>query len=230
MRTFVAWVASCRVTAVVIVCVVVGPLPAAADPSLPHTFTSGTPAKAAEVNANFGWLADRVVPVGAVVAYAGTTAPSGWLLCDGAAVSRTEYPELFAVLGIVHGYGDQITTFNVPDYRGRFLRGADGGAGRDPDAATRTMMAEGGATGDNVGSVQGDGFASHAHPYTDPGHAHLFGADSTGGWNWGNVGKTSDRRSGSLTTDTTTTGISIGNAGGNETRPTNAFVNYIIKY
>jgi len=210
-------------------CLAAGSVAANADAALPHTFTSGTPAKASEVNANLAYLANGMVPTGAVVAFAGTTAPPGWLLCDGSAISRTIYAELFAVIGIAHGYGDEINTFNLPDYRGRFLRGTDGGAGRDPDVAARTTMGAGGATGDNVGSVQGDGFASHTHPYTDPGHAHAFGGDSTGGWNWGNC-QTSDRRSGSLTTDKAATGISINSAGGSETRPANAFVNYIIKY
>ena len=56
-------------------------------------------------------------PVGMVVPYAGASAPGGWLLCDGQAVSRTAYPALFQVLGVTYGYGDGINTFNVPDLR-----------------------------------------------------------------------------------------------------------------
>ena len=56
-------------------------------------------------------------PVGMVVPYAGASAPSGWLLCDGQAVSRTAYPALFQVIGITYGYGDGVNTFNVPDLR-----------------------------------------------------------------------------------------------------------------
>lgn len=58
------------------------------------------------------------MPVGTITGYAGTTAPSGWLLCDGAAVSRTTYAELFGVVGTTYGSGDGSTTFNVPDSSG----------------------------------------------------------------------------------------------------------------
>jgi microcystin-dependent protein len=60
---------------------------------------------------------------GEVKAYAGPTAPEGYLLCQGQAVSRTTYSGLFSVLGTSHGQGDGLTTFNLPDYRGTFLRG-----------------------------------------------------------------------------------------------------------
>lgn len=99
---------------------------------------------------------NEIIPPGTVVAYAGTTAPSGWLLCNGAAVSRTTFAALFTAIGTAHGIGDGSTTFNIPDYRGRFLRGVDGGVGRDPDRTSRTAMNTGGATGNSVGSVQGD--------------------------------------------------------------------------
>ena len=56
-------------------------------------------------------------PVGMVVAYAGTNAPSGWLICDGRAVSRTAYSALFQVLGVTYGGGNGVSTFNVPDLR-----------------------------------------------------------------------------------------------------------------
>ena len=54
------------------------------------------------------------------------TAPTGWLLCNGAAVSRTTYASLFAVIGTIYGSGDGSTTFNVPDFRGRVPAGVDG--------------------------------------------------------------------------------------------------------
>lgn len=95
-------------------------------------------------------------PPGVVFPYAGATAPDGWLLCDGSAISRTTYAALFAAISTAHGTGDGSTTFNIPDYRGRFLRGRDGGAARDPDRAGRTASGTGGNTGDNVGSVEGN--------------------------------------------------------------------------
>lgn len=60
-------------------------------------------------------------PIGTVVAHTGTTAPVGWLLCDGSAVSRTAYPELFNVVSTFYGSGDGSTTFNVPDSSGDII-------------------------------------------------------------------------------------------------------------
>lgn len=63
------------------------------------------------------------VPVGVVQAYTGITAPNGWLLCDGRAISRTTYAELFAVVGTRFGNGDGSTTFNVPNLTDKFIEG-----------------------------------------------------------------------------------------------------------
>ncbi len=68
-------------------------------------------------------LVSRTSIIGEVRTYAGPTAPEGYLLCQGQAVSRTTYSALFSVLGTSHGQGDGSTTFNLPDYRGTFLRG-----------------------------------------------------------------------------------------------------------
>ena len=64
---------------------------------------------------------------GFVYSFAGSKAPAGFLLCDGAAYSRTAYSELFAAIGITYGAGDGSTTFNVPNYAGRVLVGAGSG-------------------------------------------------------------------------------------------------------
>lgn len=58
-------------------------------------------------------------PVGSISLFAGTTAPNGWLICDGSAVSRTTYANLFSVIGTTYGTGDGSTTFNIPDLQGR---------------------------------------------------------------------------------------------------------------
>jgi microcystin-dependent protein len=178
---------------------------------------------------------NAVIPSGAIMPYAGASAPTGFLLCDGSAVSRTTYAALFAVLGNTHGQGDGSTTFNIPDYRGRFLRGTDdmgtgaGAAGRDPDAAGRTAMNTGGNAGNNVGSVQADATAKNGLTITDPGHSHdqFDNVGGTGGVNLSatNAGSTAGRSS---TTSTDPAGTVL-NAGDNETRPLNAYVNYIIK-
>src|SRR5690606_10610092 len=95
--------------------------------------------------------------------FAGSTCPTGYILADGSAISRTTYADLFDIIGTSHGEGDGSTTFNLPDYRGRFLRGLDGTAGNDPDKASRTAMNSGGNTGNAVGSVQADEFKNHTH-------------------------------------------------------------------
>jgi microcystin-dependent protein len=97
--------------------------------------------------------------IGTVIAYAAVVdvvspPPEGWLPCDGRELSRATYAALFKVIGTLHGSGDGVVTFNVPDYRGRFLRGVDDGTGHDPDANAREAATLGGASGDRVGSVQ----------------------------------------------------------------------------
>lgn len=151
-------------------------------------------------------------PTGTVLPYAGTTAPSGYLLANGAAVSRTTYASLFAVIGTSFGAGDGTTTFNLPDLRGRFVRGMDNGAGRDPNAATRTAMASGGNTGDNIGSVQADDIKSHSH--------RLAVQNLSAGGSGARYGDPY-----SPGTSTWTTG-GIESTGGAETRPINIYLNY----
>ena len=100
-------------------------------------------------------------PVGSVMPFAGDASkvPAGWLLCNGAAVSRSDYAALYAVIGTAWGYGNNSTTFNLPDMRGMFLRGYDDSptASRvDTDRSARTALKEGGNSGIAVGSYQGD--------------------------------------------------------------------------
>lgn len=82
----------------------------------------------ADVDALLGLLKMEIV--GAVVDFACTTVPSGWLYCNGQAVDRTTYAALFARIGTVYGAGNGTTTFNVPDFRGRVAAGDDDGVGR----------------------------------------------------------------------------------------------------
>jgi microcystin-dependent protein len=158
-----------------------------------------------------------LVPAGTIVAYGGTAAPAGWLLCNGASVTRTTYPSLFTAIGTAFGTAST-TVFNVPDFRGRFLRGWDAAAGRDPDRATRTAMTTGGNAGDAIGSIQGHMFQSHAHG------SSFFSTGYSASYNTAQeVLSTGARNNGLVPVPTTLTG-------GNETRPLNANVNYIIKY
>ena len=70
-------------------------------------------------------LYDGIVPPGMIAPYAGKTAPEGWLLCDGSAVSRTTYADLYAAIGTTYGAGNGSTTFTLPDLRGRVPAGAN---------------------------------------------------------------------------------------------------------
>jgi microcystin-dependent protein len=157
-----------------------------------------------------------VQPVGLIAAYGGTTAPLGWLLCDGASYSQGQYPELFQAIGT--NFGGNATNFNVPDLRGRFPRGVDGIAGNDPDKLSRIASNIGGLAGNNVGSMQGDGVGGHSHVLTLNGRSGNEAFVNRGA-NWGY----DDWQGG--TSSATTAANS-----GNETRPKNVYVNYIIKY
>lgn len=99
-------------------------------------------------------------PIGSLVMWAGSTPPAGgWLLCDGAAVSRATYATLFSVIGTTYGTGDGTSTFNLPDLRGRIPVGV--GSHADVDAL-----------GDNDGAPLPSRRPKHKHTVNDPGHSH----------------------------------------------------------
>lgn len=131
------------------------------------------------------------VEPGMIFDYAGSTAPTGYLLCYGQAVSRTTYAALFAVLSTTFGTGDGSTTFNLPDYRGRIAAGKDDMGG---SSANRLTNQTGGLDGDTLGATGGSEthtlteaqLASHTHTGTtnsDGGHTHTYDkiANSRGG-------------------------------------------------
>ena len=91
-------------------------------------------------------------PTGAVIAYAGSAAPTGWLFCYGQAVSRTTYAALFTAIGASYGAGDGSTTFNLPDLRGRAVAGVDNMGGT---TAGRITSAGAGITGTTLGAAGG---------------------------------------------------------------------------
>lgn len=157
-------------------------------------------------------LASGVIPVGSILTTALSTPPAGWLECDGSAISRTTYATLFAAISDDYGAGDGSTTFNLPDYRGQFLRGWAHGQTTDPDRASRTNRGDG-TTGDHVGTKQADELKSHLHgvPYnssTTAGGNAIGGSNASLGWYDSNSN----------------------NTGGNETRPININVMFCIKY
>ena len=69
-------------------------------------------------------LTSSILPSGMLIPYAGIEIPNGWLFCDGSEVSRTEYADLFKVIGIIYGEGDGTTTFNLPNFVDRFMQGS----------------------------------------------------------------------------------------------------------
>lgn len=80
-------------------------------------------------------IAAMAVPAGTVIATASQAVPPGYLACAGQAVPRSAYPALFSAIGVTYGAGDGSLTFNLPDLRGEFIRGADGGRGVDAGRA-----------------------------------------------------------------------------------------------
>lgn len=150
---------------------------------------------------------DSDYAVGEIIQWPTDTIPSNSLQCDGSAVSRTTYATLYALIGTMYGSGDGTTTFNLPDYRGRFLRGVNSTGGTDPDAGSRTDRGDG-TTGDAVGTKQAHGYPSHTHGINRNTN------DTTGG------GATKSTGSG--------TGNWTNSNGGNESRPYNKYAIFCI--
>lgn len=166
------------------------------------------------------------VPTGAVFPYAGDSAPSGFLLCDGSAVSRTTYSALFAIVGETYGVGDGSTTFNLPDLGGRVPAGKEA-------SATRLTSGVSGVDGETLGATGGSqAMHQHNHGVTDGGHTHAMNTllNAVGGAAAGYTLQGSG--GGGLTTASATTGISINNAGSGSSQnvqPT-IVLNYVIKH
>lgn len=183
----------------------------------PYPTTGGIPLAAlvAAVQASLN-------PAGAILAYGGAAAPTGYLVCDGSAVSRATYAALFTAIGENFGQGDNSTTFNLPDLRGRFLRGVDGAAARDPNSGTRTAMNTGGNSGNNVGSVQTSTYGSHRHG--------LWGVTAgAAGSQQSLLAGGTDSISLRVQASPDDVSAAMDLSGGSETRPINAYVTYIIK-
>jgi microcystin-dependent protein len=104
------------------------------------------------------------IPTGVLMPYAGTSAPTGFLLCAGQAVSRTTYAGLFSIIGTTYGTGDGSTTFNLPDLRGRAVFGKDDMNGSAANRVTNGVSSVPGTT------LGGAGGSEYMH-----GHAHAYG-------------------------------------------------------
>ncbi len=156
----------------------------------------------------------RVIPaplyhIGDIAFIAYNTIPDGWMECNGSAISRTTYVELFNKIGTTYGAGDESTTFNLPDLRGEFIRGWDHGRGID--------------IGRNMGSEQLDAFQGHWHNASTNAQTRVTGTASTGSYS----------RPDSTAVVTVTDPITDGTNGdphtASETRPRNVALVPIIK-
>lgn len=115
-----------------------------------------------------------IVPVGGILPFGGTSAPTGYLLCDGSQVSRVTYKPLFDVISTTYGVGDGSTTFNVPDLRQKFPLGkAASGTGA-------TLGGTGGAI-DHTHTVSGTTSSDGGHSHSVSSHQHSIGTDGTHG-------------------------------------------------
>lgn len=189
--------------------------------SVPNEFKTGDTLTAQSLNENFQALHLRTVPAGTIAVFGGAAPPPGWLLCDGSEANRLDDADLFNAIGIAWGGGDGTTTFNVPDLRGVFLRGLDPDGLHDPDGSTRENA-----------SLQLDTLGKHTHSASDKPHTHptwstYKGANLADG-NFFYAGSNDGLQHGS-TDSSSTAGITIDATGGDETRPVNVAVNYIIK-
>lgn len=158
------------------------------------------------------------VPTGSVTGWAGSSAPSGWLLCYGQEVSRTTYADLYTAIGDQFGAGDGSTTFNIPDCRGRVMAGFDAMGGASADRLTDQS---GGVDGDTLGAVGG----AETHTLTVAElAAHTHGAEGQGSDALGSQNGPQTRTN----TSTTTTDSTGSGAAHNNVQPTIVF-NMIIR-
>jgi hypothetical protein len=141
-----------------------------------------------------------------------TKIPSNCRVCDNSTLAITSFAKLNENLG--GAWGTSGGNLNIPDLRGKFPRGVDGGAANDPDRAGRTNPNAGGLTGDNVGSVQSHSNEAHTHVHLSRPTVSLAGGGTA------NV----------AVSNTFDTGTYIGeSSGGTETRPKNANVYFVIR-
>lgn len=157
------------------------------------------------------WAAAPAAPTASVVMYGGATAPTGWLLCDGSAVSRATYATLFGILSTTYGIGDGSTTFNVPDARGVFVRGAG--------TQTISTIAHTGTRG----TTQNDQFQGHHHDSVRGVAQTASGSGSA------SIQSGASYVGADIVGDPSTDGSNGTPRTGAETRPANITLSYIIK-
>ena len=176
-------------------------VPSATTGNLPQFTATGAIEDSSESTASL--ILAAAPPSGVITVFAGTSAPTGWLECDGSNVSRSTYADLFSAIGTNFGVGDGTTTFGLPDLRGEFVRGWDNGRGVD--------------SGRSFGSNQSGDIQSHNHSFS-------FALGGNGESELRNRPSSSDDRGSPFTYSDSTN-----STGGSETRPRNVAMMYIIK-
>lgn len=182
---------------------------------------TATKMAAGAVIAHLGYTpVDQASLAGQVAFYGMSSAPTGWLKANGAAVSRTTYAALFAAIGTTYGGGDGSTTFNLPDLRGEFPRGFDDGRGVDAgrsigsaQASSRVLF----AVGTGTGGYNQTGYAGFRY------HADSYGIQN----NWDDGDTTTDQ---STTADGTGGGIQNSRNFYRAIRPRNVALLACIRY
>lgn len=135
------------------------------------------------------------LPIGSMTMWPTSSAPNGWLLCDGSAVSRRAYADLFRVISTIYGVGDGSSTFNLPNLAGRVPRGVNG---------TYALASTG---GNDTITLAPNQLPNHGHLLIDPGHTH--GSLAQGAGYSAADGGNGNRANSGGTTNSATTGIAI---------------------
>lgn len=192
---------------------------------------------------------NNFLPVGSVCVYSGQTAPNGWLICDGSAISRTTYSRLFSAINTLYGAGNGTTTFNLPNLEERIPVGKTSSTslGNNGGNSSITLSTNQLPSHTHTGTTADSG--SHSHSINDPGHAHtqVTHQDDYNEWS-GNPPSFADDNGSDVTwsnINSNTTGITINSSGNHShTFTTNStgsgsaidirnkfiVMNYIIRY
>jgi microcystin-dependent protein len=191
--------------------------------------------KIVDVNVTYAKLAiavrEMLASTGDVKLCAYTSAPNGWLECNGDAVSRVDYAALFSAIGTTFGAGDGSTTFNIPDLRGEFVRGWDNGRGVDTGRVFGSSQSSANLAHTHTASTASGGSHSHdAGVRTEGTTSHVYDTNTVAS------GGRLDTTDGTSTTspETETAGshthtVTVNSSGGTEARPRNIALMYVIK-